>query len=200
MGRAQESEAAGAAGFGNLAGLERPALAQLVEAGRLTGCKAAALDFSPCFAKPVYSTAATLHCLTPMWLQEKGVAREAKRRDVLVPTIEALVHTVRIRIHLLTKCHEGQKWEHKSVDIDELAKRARNLVYYGRPEDRSRYSTRTDQPMHMGGFMGKVQCGSIDPALWPLLRIGAEIHAGRFTVWGNGQYQIQPARQIGGTR
>jgi hypothetical protein len=52
----------------------------------------------------------------------------------------------------------------------------------------------------MGGFVGKILCEGIDPALWPLLRIGAEIHAGRYTAWGNGWYRIQPARHTGDPR
>lgn len=178
---------------------DRPS-AQLAEAGRLTGSKAVSLDFGPCFAKPVYSSAATLHYMTPMWLKEKKVEGEKHRKDVRIPTIEALVREVRSRIWLLSKSHEDREWKHDSVRIDELAKRARNLAKDGEWVDRSRYSSHTDQSMPMGGFVGKILCEGIDPALWPLLRIGAEIHAGRYTAWGNGWYRIQPARHTGDPR
>jgi hypothetical protein len=93
-----------------------------------------------------------------MWLKEKKVEGEKHRKDVRIPTIEALVREVRSRIWLLSKSHEDREWKHDSVRIDELAKRARNLAKDGEWVDRSRYSSHTDQSMPMGGFVGKILC------------------------------------------
>lgn len=48
--------------------------------------------------------------------------------------------------------------------------------------------------MDIGGYVGKVHSAGIDATLWSLQRKGAEIHAGRLTVCGNGQYRMEPMR------
>lgn len=156
---------------------------QLIDDGRLTGATAIRFNFDHCFAGPAGRTT-TIEYLTPMWLKESG-------QDVRVPTIAALVQRIRDRLSLLCRFHEGMEWEAPFAEIGERAEQARNLKCEGEWLHRTRFSSRTDKAMPMCGFVGKVTCGDIDPALWPLLRIGEEIHAGRFAVWGQGWYSIK---------
>ena len=138
----------------------------------------------PRAAWPAGGATATIECLTPMWLKERG-------QDVRVPTIAVLVQRIRDRLSMLCNFHEGKEWNALFAEIRECAEKAENLKCEGEWVHSSRFSSRTDKAMPMGGFVGKVSCGGIDPALWPLLRIGEEIHAGRFAVWGQGWYSIK---------
>jgi len=161
---------------------EGRACCQLVEDGHLTGMGAVPLGFDRCFTGQAEGSTATIDCLTPMWLKERG-------QDVRVPTIAVLVKRIRDRLSMLCSFHERIKWDALFAEIGERAEKAENLEYEGEWVHRSRFSSRTDKAMPMGGFVGKVRCGGIDPVLWPLLRIGEEIHAGRFAVWGHGRYR-----------
>ena len=57
-------------------------------------------------------------------------------------------------------------------------------------EDRDRRSLRTGQAHDMGGFVGEVTYeGALEDFL-PLLILGQYTHIGKYSVWGNGQYEM----------
>jgi hypothetical protein len=57
-------------------------------------------------------------------------------------------------------------------------------------ERRSRRSARTGRSHEISGFVGDaVYAGDLGPFM-PLLRIGEQVHAGKYAVWGNGRMAV----------
>jgi hypothetical protein len=55
----------------------------------------------------------------------------------------------------------------------------------------TRYSSRQQTSMQMGGLLGQIELGGDGlPALWPLLRLGQWTHLGKGTSFGLGRYRL----------
>jgi hypothetical protein len=143
-----------------------------------------ALGFASFFHEEGGPHAATIDFLTPTWLREND-------RDLRVPTFPALICRIRDRISMLCRLYEGQEWQAAFSDIGQVASQATVCDWEGGWVQSPRMSTRTGDEMPLGGFRGPVNFRGIDPRLWPLLRIGEEIHVGRQVVWGHGLYRIR---------
>jgi hypothetical protein len=158
--------------------------AELVRNGQLTREQPLALGFASFFHEEGGPHAATIDFLTPTWLREND-------RDLRVPTFPALICRIRDRIYMLCRLYEGQEWQAAFSDIGQVASQATVCDWEGGWVQSPRMSTRTGDEMPLGGFRGPVNFRGIDPRLWPLLRIGEEIHVGRQVVWGHGLYRIR---------
>jgi hypothetical protein len=64
-------------------------------------------------------------------------------------------------------------------------------------EDSTRYSSRQDSTMQMGGVVGTLEFAaqSLEP-FWPYLWLGQWTHAGRFTAMGLGRYRIDDTASL----
>lgn len=126
----------------------------------------------------------TLDFLTPTRLKHQGRWVEQG------PPFEVLVKTLLGRISSLSYFHCGEQFE---VDFRGLIDRAAGVRIERcetRWEDWSRFSGRQQQRVEMGGLVGRVTyTGDLAPYL-PLLALGELVHAGKGTVFGNGQYRI----------
>jgi hypothetical protein len=158
--------------------------AELVRGGQLTREQPLALDFTRFFSDQQEPDEATIEFLTPTWLRENG-------HDLKEPKLRAMVCRIRDRIAMLSYLYEGQEWQADREAIGQAARQSTVFDWKGGWVQSPRMSTRTGEEMPLGGFRGTVNFKGIDPRLWSLLRIGAEIHVGRQVVWGHGLYRIR---------
>ena len=100
------------------------------------------------------------------------------------------VRRVRDRISLLSLLWEGSEWQAGYKAIGDRAEAAVTQRTDGRWNVHERHSTKTDRDMPVEGFLGSVFYDGADTQLWPLLRMGEEIHVGQHAVWGNGRYRV----------
>lgn len=165
--------------------LEPVGVSSLDWMGRATQSEPVALDFGWCLDVPPAGPRARIELLTPTRIN----GRDA---DSGPPSLAALVRRLRDRISFLSLAWEGRPWIADYGAIATLADRASITSYDGLQVTYLRRSTKTGKTQHLSGFRGTVTYDGVDAALWPLLRIGEEIHAGRFTEWGLGMYRIAP--------
>jgi hypothetical protein len=163
-------------------------LASLVADGQPTNSRAVPLTLTGFFSEHIQVSEAAIEFVTPTWLREQG-------HDLRVPTFSGLVQRVRDRISMLSRIHEKAEWQADFRAIGQLADQAVTVDWDGRWVKPGRTSTRTGQTMPLGGFVGFVHCSGVDAALWPLLQMGQEVHAGRHAVWGQGWFRIQPCER-----
>jgi hypothetical protein len=164
---------------------EKP-YAELVRAGQLTKEQPLALEFASFFREESGPDEATIEYLSPTLLNKKG-------EDPKLPAFSALVCRLSDRIDWLCQLYEGQKWQAQFSAIECAATGTTKIKRSGGWEEITRSSTRTDEEMPLGGFRGSFTYKGIDLRLWPLLRIGEEIHVGGKVVWGHGRYRILSA-------
>ena len=130
----------------------------------------------------------TLHIQTPMRLQQQG-----KPLGVGQLTPRALVATLARRIALLMEFHAGQSgWGEVARQIthqSETLTDTRDLHWF----DWTRYSSRQQQEMTLGGVLGRWSLhGSAQTlaALWPWLWLGQWMHVGKNATMGLGGYTL----------
>ena len=148
-------------------------------------------------AAHAYATGATaindckiaLHIQTPMRLQQQG-----KPLGVGQLTPRALVATLARRIALLMEFHAGQSgWGEAARQIthqSETLTDTRDLHWF----DWTRYSSRQQQEMTLGGVLGRWSLhGSAQTlaALWPWLWLGQWLHVGKNATMGLGGYTLE---------
>lgn len=133
--------------------------------------------------------AITLHIHTPLRLQNQG---QALRADQLTP--RALVAAVARRAALLMEFHAAQGgWGDEAKRITQLSETltdTRDLHWF----DWTRYSSRQQQEMTLGGVLGRWTLrGSPDVLgdLWPWLWLGQWLHVGKNATMGMGGYTLQ---------
>lgn len=162
----------------------------LVDAGRVRDATPAALDFDWCVRMPGDGPRARIEFVTPtrVPMRDRSGSRDG---DSSAPSMAALARRIRDRISLLSLIWAGRAWAADYGAIGDLADRAAGASRDGRAVTFIRHSTKTGRTIHMSGYRGTVAYDNVDDALWPLLRIGQEIHAGRFTEWGLGLYRLQ---------
>jgi len=155
----------------------------LIDPSRIGQEKPLALDFSWTLDAPADGPRAQIEFMTPTRLN-------AKDADSTVPSFSALIKRVRDRLSLLSLIWEEKEWRAQYGVIGQLAEEASAVNRDGGPATYVRQSRRTNEKMFMTGFRGTVAYAGVSPKLWPLLRIGQEIHAGRYTEWGLGRYRL----------
>ena len=147
-------------------------------------------------AANAYSTGATalsgcgitLHIHTPLRLQQQG-----KPLGVAQLTPRALVAALARRIALLMEFHAGQSgWGEAAKQIAHQCEGltdTRDLHWF----DWTRYSSRQQQEMTLGGVLGHWTLhGSSETlaALWPWLWLGQWLHVGKNATMGLGGYTL----------
>ena len=130
----------------------------------------------------------TLHIHSPLRLQQQG-----KPLGVGQLTVRALVATLARRIALLMEFHAGQSgWGEAARQITHQSQNltdTRDLHWF----DWTRYSSRQQQEMTLGGVLGHWTLhGSADTltALWPWLWLGQWLHVGKNSSMGMGGYTL----------
>jgi len=163
----------------------------LVEDGRVREGSIPALDFEWIWDVPADGPCARIEFITPACLpmRTRSGSRDA---GVQAPAMAALARRIRDRLSFLCMVWGDREWSADYGALGDLGDRATLVSNDGGPVTFTRHSSKTRQTMHMTGFCGIATYRDVDAALWPLLRLGQEIHAGRFTEWGLGMYQLVP--------
>lgn len=146
----------------------------------------------PLPAAPAGSPGAiTLHIHTPLRLQQQG---QPLRADQLTP--RALLAAVARRVALVMEFHAHQPdWGQHVTEVVRLSESlsdSRDLQWH----DWTRYSSRQQQEMTLGGVLGRWTLhGSPDTlaALWPWLWLGQWLHVGKNATMGMGGYTLEGA-------
>ena len=104
-------------------------------------------------------------------------------------TFENLIRNLLRRIRFLSYFHCGEDLD---VDAPGLIESARSVThefrFHWRRKDR--WSHRTERPIPMEGFVGKVRfAGELEPFL-PFIFLGEYLHIGHHTAFGFGQYRL----------
>lgn len=98
------------------------------------------------------------------------------------------------RLSLLSYFHTDQPWE---TDFGRLIRQAQGVPHH-HPKlhwyDWTRYSSRQETTLEMGGLLGQFELHGPDiTELWPLLWLGQWTHAGKGATLGLGQYRVELA-------
>jgi hypothetical protein len=130
----------------------------------------------------------TLDFLTPTRLKHQGRWVETG------PPFHVLVKVLLGRISSLSYFHCGHKLEADFRGLIDRAAEVRIAQCQTEWQDWSRFSTRQEQRVEMGGLVGRVTYAGDLCDYLPLLTLGELVHVGKGTVFGNGQYQIAIAK------
>ena len=106
------------------------------------------------------------------------------------PEFGPLVRTLLQRISSLVNFHCGERWDYDfrgAIDRAADVKITDSRIRWG---DWERYSSRQDQRVKLGGFMGPVTYTGDVAEFMPLLLAGSMIHVGKGTIFGNGLFAI----------
>jgi len=130
----------------------------------------------------------TLHFVTPLRLQHNGKALPPHR---LTP--RPLILAAARRASLLNEFHGNGApstidWKALTAEADTLTGE-RQLEWC----DWTRYSSRQQQPMTLGGAIGGWTLKGELTNAWPWLYLGQWLHLGKETVFGLGGYRLKPA-------
>ena len=131
----------------------------------------------------------TLHIHTPLRLQHQG-----QPLGVAQLTPRALVAALARRIALLMELHAGQSaWGESAKQLSHQAETLRDRRAL-RWQDWTRYSSRQQQAMTLGGVLGQWTLHA-DAAtlatLWPWLWLGQWLHVGKNATMGLGAYSLE---------
>lgn len=126
----------------------------------------------------------TLEFHTPLRLQENGRALPPARL-----TARTLLMALARRAHLVAEFHAGQMLIDDFRPLAHAAERIqenRQLEW----QDWTRYSSRQQQKMTLGGAVGEWQLSGELAPFMPLLKLGQWLHIGKETVFGLGAYTL----------
>ncbi|MEY4591698.1 MAG: hypothetical protein RIR18_593 [Pseudomonadota bacterium] len=126
----------------------------------------------------------TLHFITPLRLQENGKAIPPNRL-----TAKTLLMALVRRIHLLMEFHTPQPLTANFADLAQKASLVRDQ-HSLRWQDWTRYSSRQDQKMTLGGAIGQWTLEGDLSAFLPYLRLGQMLHVGKEAAFGLGHYRL----------
>ena len=130
----------------------------------------------------------TLRFATPLRLQNNG--RNLGIREIEPGTLlNALVR----RIGLLMEFHAGKI----DPDYSRLSVIARGIRYENKLhwQNWSRYSSRQDQKIRLGGVVGDFTLFDVPTELLAFLYLGQWVHLGKSAVFGLGKYELLDANQ-----
>jgi len=131
-----------------------------------------------------------LRFLTPLRIRHQ-------RRLCTHLTFPILMTNVLRRLYLLDRFHGDGTWEFEHRELIEAAEGVRTVRYNLRWHDWTRYSSRQDTKMQLGGLIGEVEFeGDLTPFL-PYLRVSEEVHVGRNTSFGLGRMSSTGSAGIG---
>ena len=126
--------------------------------------------------------------LTPTRIQSDGAIRGAV-------SFSDLVRALLRRLSSLCYFHCGCELQADFRGLIDRACRFRTVESGLRWQGQTRFSTRQEQRIEMGGVVGTVVYKAPDEAAWgpylPLLRVGEWVHVGKGTVMGLGKYQVE---------
>ncbi|NLC35610.1 MAG: CRISPR system precrRNA processing endoribonuclease RAMP protein Cas6 [Alcaligenaceae bacterium] len=136
----------------------------------------------PRFSNP---TDITLHLETPLRIEQRG--KLIRERDIS-PGI-FLRHLIRrVSFHVCAQQAEAYSLaeiHQLNVLADSVSEGERCLVW----ADWSRYSSRQNQKMTLGGFVGSWQLLQVAPPLLPFIYLGQWLHVGKESAFGLGKYR-----------
>ena len=107
-----------------------------------------------------------------------------------VPTVEDIVTALCRRVFLLRHFHCGGSAEPLSAAFVETARAVRCLQHDLRWSEASRYSTRQERSVPIGGIVGSLECEGDVGRLQPLLRVGEYVHVGKNATFGLGKLAL----------
>ena len=130
-----------------------------------------------------FSNNAVIEISTPLRLQENGKPLNEKEISV-----ERFFISLAKRISLLSEFH----FKPLQFDFELLKNQIAQIEdkKYLKWQDWTRYSSRQDQKMKLGGVVGKWQFKNLSPELSKLLYIGQWLHCGKNATFGLGKYKI----------
>lgn len=133
------------------------------------------------------SEAFTLDFHTPLRLQENGRALPPASL-----TARNLLMALARRVSLLMEFHTDQP---AGLDFAELARLAQTVPFAHELQwrDWTRYSSRQQQKMQLGGATGQWQLRQVPPPFHALLQLGQWLHIGKNATFGLGGYTISAA-------
>ncbi|PYQ03036.1 MAG: hypothetical protein DMF82_14310 [Acidobacteria bacterium] len=106
------------------------------------------------------------------------------------PEFHVLFRRLLGRLSSLAVFHCGARLDLDFIGLIEQAKAVKLVTDCTRWEDWSRYSSRQDRRMTLGGLVGEaVYEGPLEP-LWPFLVFGQWTHVGKNATFGLGRYQL----------
>ena len=120
---------------------------------------------------------------TPLRLQENG--KPLREKEI---SAERFFISLAKRVSLLSEFHASPL----NLDFELLKNQAQQIQdkKYLKWRDWTRYSSRQDQKMKLGGVIGKWQFNELSPELSQLLYIGQWLHCGKNATFGLGKYKI----------
>ncbi|AAU38249.1 CRISPR system precrRNA processing endoribonuclease RAMP protein Cas6 [[Mannheimia] succiniciproducens] len=125
----------------------------------------------------------TIQIETPLRIQENGK-----------PLRENQINADRFFIGLAKRISLLSEFHHQPLNLDfELIKNDLQAVKYEKNLtwlDWTRYSSRQDQKMKLGGVVGSWQFENLSPELIQLLYFGQWLHCGKNATFGLGKYRI----------
>jgi len=140
-------------------------------------------------AAPVGMNAITLHIHTPLRLQQQG-----RPLGVAQLTLRTLVAALARRSALLMEFHAGQSgWGEAARAVTHLSESltdTRDLHWF----DWTRFSSRQQQEMTLGGVLGRWTLhggGDALATLWSWLWLGQWLHVGKNATMGLGAYTLK---------
>lgn len=129
---------------------------------------------------------------TPLRLQRNGRLVSPERFQ-----FGDLFRNLLRRISMLMEFHGGTTLE---TDFAELVRLSDSVLFSERElhwKDWTRYSSRQDAEMQMGGIVGSATLGDQDLSpFWPYLWLGRFTHAGKGTSMGLGRYTLEIAASL----
>ncbi|NEX21453.1 CRISPR system precrRNA processing endoribonuclease RAMP protein Cas6 [Thiorhodococcus mannitoliphagus] len=138
---------------------------------------------------PAAPSTVSLRLITPLRIKRDGHflgARDLSAADLL----RALYQRVRRLAHLYGGDPEGFDAKRLSSAEDALLMQAGQLHWH----DWTRFSSRQDKLMQMGGLVGEIALSGPDlPLIWPVLWLGQWTHIGKGTAFGLGGYRLHAA-------
>lgn len=128
-----------------------------------------------------------IHLLTPMRIKRAG--KNVSNNDF---SFDAFFNTLLRRISLISYLHTNTPLD---IDFKALADRARQIEFQDKQLswfDWTRYSSRQQTEMNMGGVVGtlRLDCHGLED-FWPYLWLGQWTHVGKGTSMGLGEYRIE---------
>lgn len=145
-------------------------------------------------AVPQTPAAARLRLITPLRIKRGGHFVGA--RDFALPELLRHLYSRLQRLALLYGGRpEAFVWDREADPAQRLRLLEPNLRWH----DWTRYSSRQDALMQMGGLLGGFGiAGPALPEVWPALWAGQWTHLGKGTAFGLGAYRLEPDPQATG--
>lgn len=121
---------------------------------------------------------------TPMRLQQNG--KRASPKDL---TASLLLNTLVRRLSLMSEFHLGHKLD---CDFAALKQQSQQIQsdHQLHWQDWQRYSSRQEQKMTLGGWLGQWRLSGNLAPFWPFLYLGQYLHLGKETSFGLGKYRL----------